>query len=107
MGYFEAGDTSDFEICKLFDPIHEIMDQYIQNGKNVLVHCNMGVSRSGTIAVAYLMKTLQISRKDALKLAKKWRKAIRPNEGFIKQLDEFEKKCVVQQDADAVEDDAK
>lgn len=101
--YFEATDSSDFEISTLFEPIHEIMDQYIENGKNVLVHCNMGVSRSGTLAVAYLMKTLHISSKDAWKLAKKSRSAIRPNEGFMKQLQEFESKCVVADNA--VEDE--
>ena len=109
--YFEAVDESDFEISKLFAPIHKLMDEHIENGKNVLVHCNMGVSRSGTIAVAYLMKTLHISAKDAWELARKSRGAIRPNEGFMKQLRQFEAACLAQKDAvekgQNEEDDAK
>ena len=66
------------------------MDDNILNGRNVLVHCDQGVSRSGSIVISYLMKSLNLSFKDARKLARKSRSAIRPNDGFIKQLMEFE-----------------
>ena len=92
--YFQAKDDQDFQISNLFDSIHKIMDDNILKGKNILIHCDMGVSRSGTIVVSYLMKTLKISCKEALKLTKKSRKAVRPNEGFMKQLEEFEVKCL-------------
>ena len=92
--YFEAKDENGFEIFKLFNTIHKIMDDNILNGKNVLVHCNMGVSRSGTIVVSFLMKTLGLSCIDALELAKKSRRCIQPNQGFMIQLKAFEAQCL-------------
>merc|ERR1712013_129387 len=95
--FFEAKDDKDFDISKLFSPIHKIMDAHLSKGHNVLVHCNQGVSRSGTIAVSYLMKTLSIPSKEAWAMARKSRSAIRPNEGFIQQLKTFEAQCVKKQ----------
>ena len=42
--------------AKYFDHCIEFIDYNIKKG-NVLVHCMMGISRSSTIVIAYLMKT--------------------------------------------------
>jgi len=58
----------------------------------VLVHCQAGVSRSPTIAVAYLIKNFpSMSMLDAYRFVKSRRSIISPNLNFMGQLLEFEK----------------
>ena len=57
---------------------------------NVLIHCFAGVSRSGAMAVAYLMDTHKKSFKEAWGMAKEKRSVITPNDGFKRQLEKFE-----------------
>ncbi|KAF2102801.1 phosphatases II [Rhizodiscina lignyota] len=52
----------------------------------VLVHCRLGISRSGAFVVAYLMHKLQLSFSAALALARDSRSMICPNDGFERQL---------------------
>ncbi|KFY45521.1 hypothetical protein V494_00899 [Pseudogymnoascus sp. VKM F-4513 (FW-928)] len=52
----------------------------------VLVHCTQGISRSGSIVVAYLMRELSLDYPAALALARESRDLITPNQGFEKQL---------------------
>lgn len=54
----------------------------------------MGVSRSATIIVAYLMTVTRLSWKDALAALKAVRPFVSPNLGFQKQLMIFEQKYV-------------
>ncbi len=56
----------------------------------VLIHCHAGVSRSPTIAVAYLMKHFPMAMADAYKFVKTKRSIISPNLNFMGQLWEFE-----------------
>jgi dual specificity MAP kinase phosphatase len=65
---------------------------YIENaiGK-VYVHCWAGVSRSATIVIAYLMWKNKLSYNEAYWSVKNKRKFISPNEGFVKQLKDFER----------------
>lgn len=51
----------------------------------VLVHCFMGVSRSATCALAFLMIKRGMSLTEALALVRS-RRDIHPNEGFLRQL---------------------
>ena len=59
--------------------------------KKIFVHCNAGISRSPAIIIAYLIKALNYSFKDAYNLVKSKRN-IKPNEKFIQELQELEKK---------------
>lgn len=68
----------------------KIMDENIQQGKRVLVHCQCGVSRSASLIVAYgLYKDPRMSVQDAYDQAKKRSKWIGPNMNLIMQLQEF------------------
>lgn len=58
---------------------------------NVLVHCQVGMSRSATVVIAYLMRFKGMSRDEAYMLCKKRRPLINPNPGFWEQLKKFEK----------------
>ncbi len=52
----------------------------------ILVHCFMGVSRSGSVIIACLMKRLNLTYAAALERAQLFRPIIGPNEGFVEQL---------------------
>ncbi|ODM23102.1 hypothetical protein SI65_00691 [Aspergillus cristatus] len=63
-----------------------------QTSPNVnLVHCDVGISRSATIMIAYLMRKYCIPLKDAMTRVKAKRMKIRPNDGFREQLEIWEK----------------
>ena len=53
--------------------------------KKIFAHCNAGISRSPSIIIAYLIKELKYSFKDAFNLVKSKRN-IKPNEKFIQEL---------------------
>jgi dual specificity phosphatase 12 len=57
-----------------------------EKGGKVLVHCLQGISRSGAVIVAHLMKMLGIGYEEALERARNSRETIRPNKGFEEQM---------------------
>ena len=77
-----------------WDQIMEFMqcidDEHTQNA--VLVHCEMGISRSATITIAYLMHKLRLSLFDSYQYVLERRGIIRPNASFLDQLEKYEKK---------------
>ena len=57
-----------------------------QMGKNVLVHCSSGVSRSSTLVIAYLMIKQKMTLRDAYRYVYERRNIILPGIDFFKEL---------------------
>lgn len=66
------------------------IDDRINHGKKILIHCQCGVSRSATLVVAYVIyKNPTMSVQQAYDAVKKRSKWIGPNMNLIMQLQEF------------------
>jgi protein-tyrosine phosphatase len=66
----------------------------VNAGGVVLVHCSMGVSRSASVVVAWLMSWEGWTRDEALAFVKEKRRAAEPNLGFWQQLGDWERVCL-------------
>ena len=87
-------------ILHLADNEHQNMTKYIRevndfihsarlgNGR-VLVHCIHGISRSPFFVLVYLCTTCNASLDEAHKVLRGARAIVRPNAGFMAQLDQF------------------
>ncbi|XP_044219685.1 protein phosphatase Slingshot homolog 3 [Thunnus albacares] len=60
-----------------------------KSGQAVLVHCKMGVSRSASTVIAYAMKQQRWPLDVALAFVRDRRSIIKPNDGFMKQLQTY------------------
>jgi len=78
-------------------PYLEKTSTWIENALktgSVLVHCSAGVSRSVTVATAFVMKQFCLNPGEALELVKKSRLQAQPNNGFMDQLEIYWRKSV-------------
>ena len=64
----------------------KLIDSYRINNKKVIVNCYMGISRSSTIVIAYVMYHLKINVMDAINFVRQKRPIVNPNYGFVCQL---------------------
>ncbi|XP_046552439.1 dual specificity protein phosphatase 3-like [Haliotis rubra] len=81
----EAIDHMSFNLYPFFQESADFIEKALDNGGKVLVHCIQGVSRSATLAVAFLMLKRHMTVKDALRLVRSHREVC-PNTGFQQQL---------------------
>uniref|UniRef100_A0A1I7VU48 Dual specificity protein phosphatase 19 n=1 Tax=Loa loa TaxID=7209 RepID=A0A1I7VU48_LOALO len=81
-----------------FDKCHKFMKEAVEDGGNVLVHCNAGVSRSPTIVLSYIMRYNRMTLREALEHVNAIRK-VSPNPGFMQQLMRYEMKLQCENDA--------
>ncbi|KAE9399878.1 phosphatases II [Gymnopus androsaceus JB14] len=78
----------EFENLLIYFPrTSDWIDDALEGGGRVLVHCNEGASRSVTVVCAYVMRKLRMNSTTALQFVKAKRPIARPNPGFLKQLD--------------------
>lgn len=91
------------DIQKHFKESHDFIDEAVNAGGGVLIHCAgmslvtfsklilaAGISRSGAVTISYVMKTKKLTVKEAEEIVLKARPVVSPNEGFQKQLLQFE-----------------
>lgn len=67
----------------------DLFNRLAYNHNVVLVHCAMGVSRSASCVIMYVMKKFKLDFEDTLEFVKNKRHVVDPNEGFVKHLQEF------------------
>ena len=61
---------------------------------SVLVHCQRGVSRSATCIIFFLMRRAGMRFDNAIELCKSNRPIVNPISAFVRQLQDYEKKCI-------------
>lgn len=62
------------------------------NPEAILIHCDLGISRSPTIIIAYLTRKLRIPRMETLEFVKSKQTTprVRPSRNFTRQLQVWE-----------------
>lgn len=73
-----------------FETTYKFIEDAFNDNGVVFVHCTMGISRSVSIVVAYLMKKLGGDADKCLAIVKNTRRIACPNDAFMKQLRHFE-----------------
>ncbi|XP_061657469.1 dual specificity protein phosphatase 26-like isoform X2 [Syngnathoides biaculeatus] len=81
----EAHDSPAFDMSKNFYPVADFIHKALSRGGKVLVHCAVGLSRSATLVLAYLMIRQNLTLVEAIKTVKD-RRGVTPNRGFLRQL---------------------
>ncbi|CAF4403096.1 unnamed protein product [Rotaria socialis] len=84
-------DSSNQNILQYFETTFEYIHQNLSVQKNILVHCQGGVSRSPSFIIGYLMKYHSKTFDEAHQLVKDKRSIINPNLNFLGQLTQYEK----------------
>jgi len=79
-------------IPDIVDQILEFIENARVNKGRVLVHCRLGVSRSVSAIIAYLLRSSDQSLKQVIEDIQNKRPIVKPNPSFIKQLMYLEKK---------------
>ncbi|CAF0919534.1 unnamed protein product [Rotaria sordida] len=79
-------DHDDADLLKEWEKTFRFINEAKTNNQCCLVHCKMGISRSASTVLAYLMKENNHSLIDALEYVKTRRSCINPNGGFRNQL---------------------
>uniref|UniRef100_A0A3Q2GNV0 Dual specificity phosphatase 13a n=1 Tax=Cyprinodon variegatus TaxID=28743 RepID=A0A3Q2GNV0_CYPVA len=85
----EAPDHPEFNLRPFFNSAAQFIDSALKENGKVLVHCAMGVSRSGTLVLAYLMIHQGLTLMEAI-LSVRLCRDIGPNSGFLEQLRQLE-----------------
>jgi len=92
--YVRLIDADSSDIAAHFDRAGQFIDEEINAGGRVLVHCAAGISRSSSLILAYLMRYRGYDLRKAFSLVKSIRRVVRPNNGFFQNLIDYERSIV-------------
>ncbi|RNA03391.1 dual specificity phosphatase 1 [Brachionus plicatilis] len=88
--HIPADDVLNYNIRYHFEEAFEIIDDARRTNGRILVHCTMGISRSATIVIAYLMSRYNMSLRSAYDYVRSKRSIVAPNSLFLKLLQDYE-----------------
>ncbi|KAL4233777.1 Dual specificity protein phosphatase 16 [Mactra antiquata] len=100
-----VNDNYSAKLLPYFEQAFQFLDKVREANGCCLVHCLAGISRSPTLAIAYIMKYLNMSSDDAYRYVKDKRPTISPNFNFLGQLLEFEKQIKQQKESNGNNND--
>lgn len=79
-------DSEGQEIYNAMERSYVFINNALELGGTVLVHCHAGISRSSSMIIYYLMKKYRLPFDRAYAIAKYKRNQVSPNAGFVQQL---------------------
>ncbi|KAI8782452.1 protein phosphatase Slingshot 1 isoform X1 [Biomphalaria glabrata] len=83
-------DVEEEELLRHWDKTYKFITKARNHNSKVLVHCKMGVSRSASTVMAYLMKEKRWTVSEAFDFVKERRGCVNPNPGFMEQLSTYQ-----------------
>lgn len=93
--YIHVGWDHNSEILDDLLPLCELIDDRISQGKKVLVHCQLGASRSASLVIAYgLYKNRNMDFNSMYEMVKGRSQWVGPNMSLIYQLTDFRSKLL-------------
>ncbi|MCJ8733719.1 hypothetical protein PDJAM_G00226770 [Pangasius djambal] len=79
-------DVESTDLLSHWNNTYMFINEARTSGQSVLVHCKMGVSRSASSVIAFLMKKQGWTLEEALNHVRERRPIVQPNDSFLKQL---------------------
>ena len=89
--HLKLNDIPSFKIIPHLEKATSFINQAQMNNGIILVHCQLGISRSTSCVIAYMIKYMGYTAMNALDFIKKKRPQVMPNFGFLQQLMVYEK----------------
>jgi len=86
----ELADTFTENIIPKIPEVRQFVDNCLQGGGKVLLHCNSGMSRAPSLVIAIVMEKYGLDFRTALHHVQQRRFCIQPNDAFEAQLQEYE-----------------
>lgn len=86
---YKIDDDALADISGICEECSDVIDARLSGGKKVFVNCQAGISRSGSVVMAYLIIKRGMCYADALRCVTSVRSIVLPNRGFEMQL-----KCI-------------
>ena len=80
-------DMPEEQIISTFESAYKFVKKHLNH--NILIHCYMGISRSSSFVIFYLMKEEKWDYETCYEFVKKKRPIIDPNYGFEEQLKDY------------------
>jgi len=87
--YCAVQDSEDYDIKRHFPEAIAFLDEVKRLRGRSLVHCNLGVNRSGAVVAAYMMVSERRTLLDVIRYLRTKRSLILSNKGFRRQLVTF------------------
>ncbi|KAJ2076927.1 tyrosine/serine/threonine protein phosphatase [Coemansia sp. RSA 988] len=82
-------DHNEPNLARYFSECFEFIDRARTRHEGILVHCQLGVSRSASLVIAYVMRTMELGFGQAYEYVRVRAPCISPNISLISQLCEF------------------